>query len=108
VEPETHRLDREAMLAERAAMAERVQREVDAVVAAAAEKRREYMEWRLERTRTAIEADRERMRLLAGFDAGISSGTPTERFRTVPGADGVDRPDELVKAQFALTLATAG
>jgi hypothetical protein len=67
VEPETHRLDREAMLAEHAAVAERVQREVEAVVAAAAEKRREHMEWRLQRTRALLEEEEERLRVLARF-----------------------------------------
>lgn len=45
MEQEYHRLDREAMLADRAAVAERVRREVDAEVEAAAEKRRAFFDW---------------------------------------------------------------
>ena len=44
MEPGSHRLDREAMLAGRHAVAERVRREVDETVAVAAEKRRAFLE----------------------------------------------------------------
>jgi len=42
MEPESHRLDREAMLADRLAVTERVRREVDEAVTAAAQKRRAH------------------------------------------------------------------
>jgi hypothetical protein len=44
MEPEAHRLDREAMLAEHQAVARRIQREVDDAVDAAAETRRASFE----------------------------------------------------------------
>jgi hypothetical protein len=59
MEPETHRLDREAMLAEHRTVAERIQREVDEVVAAAAEKRRASFEQFFDHMRTEAAAWRE-------------------------------------------------
>jgi hypothetical protein len=88
MEPETHRRDREAMLAEHAAVAERVQREVDAVVAVAAAKRRAHLDWRLERARAALVADQERRRVLAGLAVPTAGGVSTGRPMTVsPGLD---------------------
>lgn len=51
MEPEVHRLDREQLLADHVAVAERVRREVDEMTAAAAEKRGAYMDWTLEALR---------------------------------------------------------
>jgi hypothetical protein len=63
MEPETHRLDREAMLADRRAVAERVQREVDEAVAAAAEKRHAAFERFVDdlRAKAAIQREYERI-----------------------------------------------
>jgi hypothetical protein len=77
MEPELHRLDREAMLAEHAAVAERVQREVDALAASAAAKRRAHLDWRLERARDSRAADEGRRRVLATVAPQTSSGSST-------------------------------
>ena len=45
MEEALRRLDREAMFADRVAIAERIRREVDEVVVAAAEKRVAYIDW---------------------------------------------------------------
>jgi hypothetical protein len=73
VEPETHRLDREAMLAEHQAVAERVRREVDEAVAAAAEKRRASFEQFFDHMRAQAATRREYERIR----------TPTASERTV-------------------------
>ncbi len=53
VEPEAHRTDREAMLADHQAAAELVARELDETIAAAAAKRREYDDHVIDRMRAA-------------------------------------------------------
>jgi len=75
MEPETHRFDREAMLADRRAVAERVQREVDELVAAAAEKRRVSFERFVDdlRVRAATEREYERVRSQGALGPGKAS-----------------------------------
>jgi hypothetical protein len=51
MEPEAHRLDREALLADHRTVAERIRREVDEMVAVAAEKSRAYAEQVIDRMR---------------------------------------------------------
>jgi hypothetical protein len=75
VEPESHRLDRERMLAERRAIAERVGREVDEVVAAAAEKRRRHLEVFVDRMRVRRLLRIEEERLLAILWAPVTTLT---------------------------------
>ncbi len=74
VEPESHRLDREAMLADHSAVAERVRREVDAAVGAAAEKRREHFGWLVDRMRLETQVQLERERIWAGMQDASASG----------------------------------
>jgi hypothetical protein len=74
MEPESHRLDREAMLAEHEGVAERVSREVDETVAAAAEKRRAYLDGFVQGVRVEVRAQLERRLLLEGTAAASSSG----------------------------------
>ncbi len=66
MEPEAHRLDREAMLADHLSIAERVGREVDEAVAAAAEKRAAYLDWFVNQMSVDARLQVERDRLLAG------------------------------------------
>jgi hypothetical protein len=80
MEPESHRLDREAMLAEHSAVAERVSREVDETVAAAAEKRRAYLDGFVYRVRgELVQAQLERRRLSEGMQAPSASGLAADR-----------------------------
>jgi len=53
MEPASHRLDREAMLADRVAVAERIRRDVDEAVVAATEKRRAHIDRIVENLRFA-------------------------------------------------------
>jgi hypothetical protein len=92
VEPESHRLDREAMLADRLAVAERVRREVDEAVVAAAEKRRAYFDQFMNRIRFEAEAQRERERIVASIEAAFASAADSEP--ASPGASGSDQWEE--------------
>jgi hypothetical protein len=73
MEPEIHRLDREAMLAEHRAVAERVQREVDEAVATAAEKRRASFEQFFDhmRVKAATRLEYEHFRTPAPADRAV-------------------------------------
>ena len=53
MEPQAHRLDREAMQADHRATAELVERQVDETMAAAAAKRQEYVDHVIDRMRAA-------------------------------------------------------
>lgn len=56
MEPQSHRLDREAMLADHEAVAERVRRDVDEMVAAAAEKRHAHFDQVIDHLRSDVDA----------------------------------------------------
>ena len=56
MEPQSHQLDREAMLADHEAVAERVRREVDEMVAAAAEKRHAHFDQVIDHLRSDVDA----------------------------------------------------
>ena len=82
MEPEAHRLDREARLAERRAIAERVRSDVDAVLDAAAAKRDAYFDWFVTHMRIEAAGDLEReqrwadLRLSARIP--VAAGTQAE------------------------------
>ena len=98
VEPETHRLDREAMVAEHRAVAERVRRETDEILAAAVAKRREYHRWQFERIRSIDIAERERRRMLRGDEAPSALGVTEERLRAaLQGSKVMHRADPVVE-----------
>jgi hypothetical protein len=63
METETHRLDRDALLADRRAAAARVERETDEILAAAAEMRRAHMVRFVDAMRDRAHARRERDRI---------------------------------------------
>ena len=79
MEPEAHRLDREAMLAERRVVAERVQRDVDDAVAAAAVKRDAFLDWFV--ARMSIEAGDDLEREQHWADLRLSSGAGADTAR---------------------------
>ncbi len=76
MEPEAHRLDREALLADRLRVAQRVQREVDEVAAAAAEKRRSYLEWFVDHMRIEAQGEIERERRWADMRVALQPAAP--------------------------------
>jgi hypothetical protein len=73
VEPESHRLDREAMLADRLAAAERVHRETDETIAAAAAKRKAFFDQFVDHMRAETRAQLERERLWSGMEEAFAS-----------------------------------
>jgi len=86
MEVQLQRLDREALLADRLAAAERVHRETDAEVAAAREKRLAFMMSRVDAVRAGATAERERLRIqaatLAAFEAREAQRHATEPRQT--------------------------
>ncbi len=81
MEPEAHRLDREQLLAEHRVVAARRRAEVDAAIAAAAEKRRAFLEWFESHLRIEARGDRDRERLwadmrIASETRGTAAGEP--------------------------------
>ncbi len=82
MEPEAHRLDREALLADRLRVAQRVRREVDEVTAAAAEKRRVYLEWFVDHMRIEAQGEIERERRWADMRVALAAGSAAERTPT--------------------------
>lgn len=95
MEPESHRLDRQAMLADHLAVAERVRREVDEAVVAAAEKRRAYFDQFMDHMRFEAQAQRERERIWAGLQAAFASGSATDQVGVSPGTSRSDRWDQI-------------
>jgi hypothetical protein len=93
MEPESHRLDREAMYADRLAAAERVRREIDEIVSAAAEKRRAYLDRFVNDLLIEAWAQAERRRLLAGMEAAYASRLVDHKSRP-PGAGRIDPWEE--------------
>jgi hypothetical protein len=77
-EPETHRRDREAMLAEHAAVARRVQAEVDGAVAAAAAERRAYFDDFVASLRTNAQLQRDHERILKSLTEAPVAGGASE------------------------------
>lgn len=92
-EVQLQRLDREALFAERLAVAERVRLETDAKVAAAREKRLAFMMSRVAAVRAGATAERERLRIqaatLAAFEAREAQRHAREVRQTseIPGAE---------------------
>lgn len=79
IEPQAHRLDREAMLAEHRVVAARVQRDVDDAVAAAAVKRHAFLDWFV--ARMIIDAGDELERERHWADLRLSSGAGADTAR---------------------------
>ena len=90
--PETHRLDREAMLAEHQAVARRIRHEVDDAVAVAAEMRRASFEQFVDHVRAQAAAWRvvEHLRTRTNHPAVRSAGI--EQARSDAGEGGGDEP----------------
>ena len=86
MEPEAHRLDREALLADRQRIARHVQRQVDEAAAAAAEKRRSYLGWFVDHMRIEAQGEIERERRWADMRVALAarSAAAAERTQTVP------------------------
>ena len=87
MEPQAHRLDREAMLAERRAITERVRREVDDVLEAAAAKRRAYLDWFVTHMRIEAAGDLERDQRWADLRLASRTGSATVRGAAAPPPD---------------------
>lgn len=98
MEPEIHRLDREAMLADRLAAAERVRREVDDAVAAAVKKRRAFFDRFVDHIRVENRAQVERDRLWAGMQTAFASSRIAVDGPASPASPstgtGTSRPDQ--------------
>jgi hypothetical protein len=92
MEPESHRLDREALRADHLAVAERVQREVDAFADAATAKRRAFLDEFVDRVRIDADLQRERDRIARTLRPVLASGPAVDREQASPGAG---RPDGL-------------
>jgi hypothetical protein len=108
MEPESHRLDREAMYADRLAAAERVRREIDETVSAAAEKRRAYLERFVNDLRIEAWAQAERRRLLAGMEKAYASRLAAGRKPASPGTGRTDRWEEVDVQPLPLAWAAVG
>jgi hypothetical protein len=85
MEPEAQRLDREARLAERLAITERVRRDVDDVLEAAAAKRDAYFDWFVAHMRIEADFDLDRERRWA--DLRLASKAATAGQPAAPAAD---------------------
>jgi hypothetical protein len=85
MEPESHRLDREAILADRLAVAERVRRETNETVAAAAAKRSAFFDQFVDHMRLETRTQLERERLWAGMEAAFASRLATDHEPAAPG-----------------------
>ncbi len=93
MEPEAHRLDREARLAERRAITARVRKDVDDVLEAAAAKRDAYFDWFVTHMRIEAAGDLERERRWA--DLRLSSRiAETARTQAAPAPDGAGEWEE--------------
>ncbi len=95
MEPESHRLDREGLLADRRVVAERVRREVDEAVAAAAQKRSIFFEAFMNRMRLEAQAQRDRARVVAGSQAAPVPGHAKGSSRVASGASQTEGRDEI-------------
>ena len=95
MEPESHRLDREAMLADHAMIARRVALETDRAVAAAAEKRRAFFIWFINKLHREGEAQIELQRLLTNLPTSLTiraTADPTPA-ASEPHSAGPENPD---------------
>jgi hypothetical protein len=108
VDPETQRFDREAMHAHRRAVIARVQHETDEIVAAAFAKRRAFDEWQLLRMRSVAEAEKKRLRVLAGTDTDAAPGVTDDRLRAALQRSKVVRRDVSVPEPVSLPWAATG
>ena len=105
-EPGLHQLDREAMFAEHVAIAERVQREVDAVVAAAAAKRSNFLERFVDRLQIDAGLERERARILRTLQSAPARRDALGRIHASRSAslvepEGVDAADSAIERVVA-------
>jgi hypothetical protein len=105
-EPESHRLDREAMLAEHVAIAERVKREVDVVLAAATAKRRTFLERFVDRLHIDARLERERYRISTAPRSAPTRADAPDRTHASRGAlrdesVGVDATDSALDGVVA-------
>ena len=82
MEPEAHRLDRDALLADHRRVARHVQRQVDEAAAAAAEKRRSYLGWFVDHMRIEAQGEIERERRWADMRVALAARSTAERTPT--------------------------
>ena len=106
MEPEAHRLDREVMLADRLAAAERVRREVAAVTAAAEEKRRAFLDRFIAEMRVDAAWRLERERIVAGLLDSAASGAAAAARR--PAVAPAGRSEDPEREPLRLVRAAAG
>jgi hypothetical protein len=108
MEPEAHRLDREAMLAERVAIAERVRRDVDEIVGAAASMRRAYLDWFVTRMRIEAAGEHEREQRWADLRLAFTTGPDTAREPDLPTAHRIGSWEDADVDVAPLAWATTG
>ena len=107
MEPEAHRLDRAARLAERRAIAEHERSDVDAVLEAAAAKRHAYFDWFVNHIRIEAAGDLEREQRWA--DLRLSSRVPaTARTHETRVADRAGESEEVDADVAPLAWADTG
>ena len=106
MEPETYRLDREALFADRLETIARVRRETDEIVAAAWEKRRAFVDRLIAGLLADLELERERESLVADLLARVADRPAAVAHR--PAVAPAGRPERVEFEPLRLVQVAAG